>query len=203
VKIDKDGRVLSVSGLEDLEQQIGQSIEMTQGLQQQFQALLPSQEVDIGSSWTTEQSQEIPDFGEMKFQTKYTLAGFERVKGYDCARIDLNMTGSVIGKGTGGAGAAEEMAGLPFEDMSMDLSGNLSGDGVVYFAPDEGKLIGTYIDMDIDFRLKMDLKMDTSAMQESMEGMEGMEDMFKGMMQDSFEMDLKLKMKMAVNMELL
>ncbi len=106
---------------------------------------LPEQQVGIGSSWTVSE----PDSqmsGPMKMHIKpkmtYTVNAEVDTLGYKCLRI--KYVGEVAISGTG-----EQMG------MKIVIDGEGTNNGVLYFAPNEGKLV--YMQNDSEFDMNMAL----------------------------------------------
>jgi hypothetical protein len=92
---------------------------------------LPGRPVKIGESWTTVDGfSEEGGGGDMaiSFESVNTLAGLEIVNGMDCAKIDVEYSGTI--KGSGAEGPAE-----------WESEGTLEGVSTWYFAFKEGILV--------------------------------------------------------------
>lgn len=73
-----------------------------------------------------------------KVRTAYTFKGLESKAGYDCVKIETNMA----------LAQAFPTAALPIElpfKVSADIKG--TGSGTIYFAPQEGKLVGAVLSL--------------------------------------------------------
>jgi hypothetical protein len=89
---------------------------------------LAGRRVKIGDTWTTKDG-----FSEaaetatvhMSFELVNTLAGFETIDGYECAKVTTTFTGTMEGKGTEGP-------------ADWTSEGTLSGESTWYFAYKEG-----------------------------------------------------------------
>jgi len=87
--------------------------------------------VEIGDTWiTTDGVTDKAEGSEMTltFESVNTLAGFETVDGYECARITTVFTGTI--KASGKEGPAD-----------VTSEGNLEGTSVWHFAHKEGILV--------------------------------------------------------------
>lgn len=106
VKMAKDGEILESEG-------------MDQGNFNQMQVRFPNKPVKVGDSWNSEiqPNPQLP----IPLKVKYTLVGFEKVDGYDCAVLQSNVTSD-----QGQAG-------------SINL--NVKADGKIWFAYKEGIMV--------------------------------------------------------------
>jgi len=101
-----------------------------------FQALFPNlagRPLKIGDSWATRDTiSEKGSNGEiiLTFDGINTLAGYETVDGFECARITERFTGSLKGQGVESG-------------MNLTYDGVIEGTGTSYFAYREGLLIKT------------------------------------------------------------
>jgi hypothetical protein len=85
----------------------------------------------VGNSWTTQDA--IVEKGEagaitIRFQNVHTLAGFETVGGFECARIKTKVSGDVEGDGNQGG-------------ATYTLKGRYHGEDTWYFAYKAGILV--------------------------------------------------------------
>lgn len=174
MKVTKSGKILEAKGLEGLKKLMPQLD--IQGMIKQSQPAFPEKKVRIGESWTQDVELPLPQVGKpVTIETKYTLKGFEKVKGYNCARIeakvDTLLTDLVFDMSLG---KPQTEVGMVIDRLSQKT------EGMLYFAHKEGKLVKS--DQDVDMSMEMTTKM-------KREGKE-------------MEIKTKMDMKMKVVMEL-
>jgi len=121
MKLTRRGQVLHVTGASDPAMNF-----------KQMQIAFPEHPIRVGDSWTTkiDAGPQLP----VPMEAKYTLVGFEKLNGYDCAKIRSVITVAPVNSG---------------ENMSLDVDAN----GVLYFAYKEGKMIKNVINTKMDMRL--------------------------------------------------
>lgn len=174
MKVTKTGKILEVKGLEGLKRLMPQLD--IQEMIKQSQPAFPEKEVRIGESWIQKTEFPLPQIGKpVTVETKYTLRGFEKVKGYNCARIEVKMDVLLTGLGL------DVPLGEPQTEVRMVID-RLSQkmEGMLYFAHKEGKLVKS--DQDMDMSMEMTTKMKRAG--------------------EETEMKTKMDMKMKVVMEL-
>jgi len=94
-------------------------------------AEFPEQRVKIQDTWNAKQNLRIDKgttFSEGNSDNNYTLAGFENKMGFECAKILIKSEISMS--------AAIEQQG-----MVIDMQGELTADGTIYFAYNEGMIV--------------------------------------------------------------
>ena len=92
---------------------------------------MPGRPIAVGDSWTTSSSiTEDTGRASIRIATENinTLEGFETVSGRECARIEVEFTGTLEGEG-------EE------QGVRWTTTGDLVGSGTMYFAHEEGIFI--------------------------------------------------------------
>lgn len=107
VKMAKNGKVINTEGMDN------------QGNMSQMQITFPDKPQGVGDSWDTviEPNPQLP----IPLKVKYTVVGFEQVDGYDCVKIQSNVTTD-----QGNAG-------------SINL--NVKADGKIWFAHKDGIMV--------------------------------------------------------------
>jgi hypothetical protein len=128
------GQEGELAGAEAIEYSLGGG--GTRNVSASFQALflnLPGKPLKVGDSWATQDTiSESGSTGEttLTFDTTNTLAGYETVDGFECAKITEVFTGTLSGSGNEGG-------------MDLTYDGVLEGTGTTYFAYKKGLLIRT------------------------------------------------------------
>jgi hypothetical protein len=132
------GEVLDLSEAESIQYGIGP--QGTQSIAPDFQFLfprMPEVPVDIGDSWTVRDTVTINQGGvdiAISSEGVNTVAAFEPMGGFECAKIVTEITGTVSGEGE------QQGAQVSFE-------GTLSGTETWYFAYEEGLFVENSVDM--------------------------------------------------------
>ncbi len=110
----------------------------TRGLGTEFSALfidMPGEPVKIGDSWnsttTIVEDEEGSGTLELVMNGVNTLAGFEVVDDYECARIETEFTGTMKGKTVQGG-------------ATVATTGELSGSGTTHFAYKKGLVVSEF-----------------------------------------------------------
>jgi hypothetical protein len=99
-----------------------------------FQALFPNMPGDpitVGGTWTTRDTvYDASERGEMTiaFEIVHTLAGFEKMSGFECAKITNTFTGKLTGKGMEGG-------------RELISTADIEGTGTYYLAYKKGMLV--------------------------------------------------------------
>lgn len=115
----------------------------TRNLQTGFQSLfpdLPQTAVKVGDSWPSYAViEEKSDTNALKIEMEMenTLLGFETIDGFECVKIESQITGTVAGEGTQ-------------EGMNLATSGDLTGKDIWYFAYKEGYLVKLISEAEVD-----------------------------------------------------
>lgn len=128
------GKEGDLSGAEAIEYDLGSGGK--RNVAATFQALFPNlagRPLKIGDSWATQDTiSEKGSNGEtiLTFDGTSTLAGYETVDGFECAKITEVFTGSLSGQGVEGG-------------MNLTYEGAIEGSGTSYFAYKEGFLVKT------------------------------------------------------------
>jgi hypothetical protein len=100
-----------------------------------FQAFfpdLPGTPVDIGDTWTTQDTVTVEEGGieiVIVSESVNTLAGIEPMSGMECAKITAEVTGTVSGEGES-------------QGAQVAFNGTMSGTETWYFAHEEGVYVG-------------------------------------------------------------
>ena len=135
------GKELDTSEAAKLEYDLigGQKRNLQSGFQTFFNDL-PDRPVKVGDTWTgydtIEESSETNSL-TIESESTYTLVGFETVDGFECAKIETKVTGSITGKGTQ-------------QGMDLTTTGDLAGTDTWYFAYKEGYLISNKMEIEVD-----------------------------------------------------
>lgn len=148
MRMDKQGKTLEAKGLEGLPG-LPQGMDL-ENLTRQAQPVFPDKELKKGDSW-------IQDLGmnaqlaegmylDQSGEAKYTLLGFKKMKGYPCAEIksvvnltqSMDLTQEQIDPTTGQKTKVE-----------MKVKNDGQGEGIIYYAYQDGKLIGSNMVMDM------------------------------------------------------
>jgi hypothetical protein len=140
------GKELDVSEAAKLEYDLvaGQ----TRNLQSGFQTIfpdLPESAVKAGDSWPSyAKIEEESDTNEVKIEMEMenTLVGFETIDGWECARVESKITGTVSGKGSQ-------------QGMDLMTSGELTGKDTWYFAYKEGFLVKILSEVEVDATIEV------------------------------------------------
>jgi hypothetical protein len=132
-----------VSGLED-----AKGIEFSMGMagmrsiEPDFQAFfpdLPEQRVKIWDSWPSADTLTMSDSGmdvEIVTQNMNVLEGFETVNGRECAKVTVDVTGTMTGAGTQGG-------------ANLDFEGDMSGNQIWYFDYAKGVFVRSSSDLTV------------------------------------------------------
>ncbi len=152
MKVTKTGKILEVKGLEGLKRLMPQFD--IQGMIKQSQPAFPEKKVRIEESWVQKTELPLPQVGKpVTIETKYTLKGFEKIKGYNCARIeakvDVLLTDLVFDMSLGKPQTEVKMV---IDRLSQKM------EGMLYFAYKEGKLIKSDQDMDMSMEMTTKIK---------------------------------------------
>ena len=151
MKVTKTGKILEIKGLEGLKRVMPQLD--IQGMIKQSQPAFPEKEVRIGESWTQDVELPLPQVGKpVTIETEYTLKGFEKINGYNCARIevkaDVLLTDLVFDMSLG---KPQTEVGMVIDRLSQKT------EGMLYFAHKEGIVVKS--DQDVDMSMEMTTKM--------------------------------------------
>ncbi len=95
---------------------------------------LPEGPIKVGDSWESTTNIEPSGGGSgvtMRIRSTNTLAGFEKVDGHDCARIESEFTGVMEGSGTQGL-------------AKLNIKGDMEGSGTWHFAYKEGFMVDDF-----------------------------------------------------------
>lgn len=115
---------------------VGQGISSQQEILQN----LPTTPLQAGETVTATDVDSVSRFGGtvvLKTSTKYTLQGTEEKLGYSCLKIKYGTTLNMEGNGT-------------IQGMKFFVEGDGDIDGTMYFAPEEGILVSTESQMDLE-----------------------------------------------------
>jgi hypothetical protein len=132
------GKELDVSDAEPIHFSVGP--QGTRSIMPDFKAFLPdlpANPVNIGDTWTTQDTINIDEGGVeivIASESVNTLAGFETVAGLECARVTAEVVGTMKGEG--------EQQGA-----QISFDGTLSGTETWYFAHEQGLLVESSSDM--------------------------------------------------------
>ena len=102
--VTNSGEEIGIMGADELTYKLGEEGE--QNMESEFEHLfpdLPEKVLNPGDTWTTTDTMSIGEEGVETMvvtQTKHTLAGYELIKGHECAKITSEYTSSVTGSGT-------------------------------------------------------------------------------------------------------
>ncbi|GAB4283081.1 MAG: hypothetical protein Kow0029_28990 [Candidatus Rifleibacteriota bacterium] len=123
VKMAKDGEIISSSGMDQ------------QGNFNQMQIKFPNKPVGIGDSWTStiKPNPQLP----IPMNVKYTLMGFEKVNGMECAKLKSEVTSS-----QGAAGS-----------INLDVKAN----GIIWFAYEKGIMVQNEVTSNMVMIMENDL----------------------------------------------
>jgi hypothetical protein len=135
------GKEGGFSGTEGLEYQVGPSGK--RNIDSSFKSIFPDladKPVKIGDSWTTT-ADNTEKAGNIDIhsitESVNTLQGLETVKGWECVKIEVNITGTIDGTG--------EQMGNKFT-----FKGNVKGTSTWYFAYKKGIFVSMKSDTDTD-----------------------------------------------------
>lgn len=106
----------------------------------ELQINFPDKEIRVGDYWGTQAEIDVSDISEkvkkLKIQMTFVLKGFETYRGQECAVIESR-----------------------FDSTKIDeryLNVNIKGNGKIYFAYEEGKLLANFNKLKIHFDVKSD-----------------------------------------------
>jgi hypothetical protein len=158
ILMDKRGRILAAAGLEQAN--VGLPIpglDLNQILMQGGQLGLPDREVKVGDTWTDSIPVKTATGATVQMQQNSRLAGFERVNGMDCAKIEQTTVLPV------------EMA-LPTQALGLTsaIKGQITITGAKYFAYEKGLLVKD--DGVIDLNLQISTSMQAQGQEISIPG---------------------------------
>jgi hypothetical protein len=108
---------------------------------------LPGRPVKIGDSWTSSDTISVDQGNaiiEIMSESVNTLDGYETVAGLECARVAVDVAGTISGTG--------EQMGAP-----LVFDGTLEGSETWYFAYKEGHLVKTSSDMTSDIMVTVQM----------------------------------------------
>jgi hypothetical protein len=140
------GKELDTSEAAKLEYEL--TAGQTRNLQSGFQTLfpdLPSRPVKVGDSWPSYATiEEKSDTNAVKIEMELenTLVGIETVDGFECAKIESIISGTVTGEGTQ-------------QGMNLATSGELKGKDTWYFAYVEGYLLKIVSEVEVDASIEV------------------------------------------------
>lgn len=144
------GEVKEFKGLESLKQ-LNPQMDVSQMLSQ-FQQPFPENPVNVGEKWKQNGPTNVSGEGaqDMGLETEYEFLGFEDVKGLNCAKINMEITGDFS---------------KTMKDMFAGMLGALGGKldeleiitkGTMYFEPVAGVLVAAKFN--IDQKMVMSIK---------------------------------------------
>lgn len=129
------GEVKEFIGMEALKK-LNPQMDLSQ-MMTQFQQPFPENPVSVGEKWKQSGPMNFGADGapDMSVETEYEFLGFEEIKGYNCAKIDMKISGDF-----------SEMMKDMFTGMMESLGGRmehleLETTGTMYFEPDAGVLV--------------------------------------------------------------
>ena len=141
--------------------------QMSQMLQTWITQFFPEKPVKAGDVWPLDVDWNLTGFGSMSFRGSFTLAGFTKYEGHDCAAIDMNAT--VDMDLSGDDSTPEELSML--KQMGMSISGGTSS-GRIYWDNELGWMRG--MTMDQQFTMTMKSPPDGSTMEVPMKQISSM-----------------------------
>lgn len=135
------GKELDTSEAAKLEYELmaGQTRNLQSGFQTVFPDL-PQSSVKVGDSWPSYATiEEKSDTNAVKIEMEIenTLLGFETIDGFECVKIQSQISGSVTGEGTQ-------------QGMNLATSGDLTGKDTWYFAYKEGYLVKIVSEVEVE-----------------------------------------------------
>ena len=148
MRMDRQGRTLEAKGLEGLPG-LPQGMDL-KNLTRQIQPVFPNKELKKGDSWIQDlgMSTQLAEgmYLDQTGEAKYTLLGFKKMKGYPCVEIKsvVNLTQSMdltqerVNPATGQK-----------TKIDMKVKNDGQGEGVIYYAYPDGKLIESNMVMDM------------------------------------------------------
>jgi len=139
MEMDRDGRVISIEGLDQLGEELKDlRIEI---MYTQLRPIFPNKELKVGDSWDNRTESAIPIGGMLirtKVEEKYTLSGFKQ-RGNDlCAVIGVDLEIDTKGR------TVEKEGGV---DVDIDIVGK--GKGKIFYAFENSKLLSSQIELDL------------------------------------------------------
>lgn len=148
MRMDRQGRTLEAKGLEGLPG-LPQGMDL-ENLTRQAQPVFPDKELKKGDSWIQDlgMSAQLAEgmYLDQIGEAKYTLLGFKKMKGYPCAEIksvvdltqSIDLTQEQVNPATGQKTKVE-----------MKVKNDGQGEGIIYYAYQDGKLIKSNMVMDM------------------------------------------------------
>lgn len=138
----RDGEVLHVSGVQGLDQMLSSIITLNA-------EDLPTSDLPAGREWTSEFNMPIPGLGTpARAIARNKLDRYTTINGRRCAVVHQDIESTQSG------GLLASPASILGEAMQFSMpTFSISGQNVIYFDTDDGKLV--HCDMDIDFALEL------------------------------------------------
>ncbi len=132
MKLRENGEILEPQGIQSMVALQGPSSDVSSMLFSLYPTF-PDRALKVGESWT--QTQEMAKESQMgvTIETQYTFARREEKKGYKCAVIDFTLSMNIKGSG----------------EAQMNIEGNGTGKGTIYFAYEKGLLVDSAVELDM------------------------------------------------------
>jgi hypothetical protein len=138
MEMDRDGRVISTEGLDQLGEEVKDL--RIENMYTQLRPIFPNKELKVGDSWDNRTESAIPIGGMLirtKVEEKYTLSGLKQEGNDLCAVIGVNLEIDTKGR------SVEKEGGV---DVGIDIVGK--GKGKIFYAFENSKLLSSRIELD-------------------------------------------------------
>jgi len=138
MEIGRDGRVISVKGLEEFSEELRDL--GIRDMYMQMRPIFPDKELKVGDGWDNRTESALP-VGDMLVRTevdqKYTISGFAERGGNQCVligvNVEINTTGKTPKKGE--------------FDIDIDMEGK--GDGEILYSFEKSRIISSRMGIDL------------------------------------------------------
>jgi hypothetical protein len=131
MKLRENGEIIEPQGIKSMVALQGPSSDVSSMFFSLYPTF-PDRALKVGESWTQTQEMDQTQMG-VAVETQYTFVRREEKKGYKCAVIDFTTSMSIKGSG----------------EAQMNIEGNGTGKGTMYFAHEKGLLVDSAVELDI------------------------------------------------------
>jgi hypothetical protein len=134
------GKEMGLDGADGIEYNLGMA--GTRSIRPDFEAFfpdLPGERVKIWDTWTTQDTIDVADSGmdvRIISENLNVLEGYETVNGRDCAKVTVDVTGSVTGEGMQGG-------------ANLEFGGEMTGKETWYFDYAAGVFVKSSSDLSV------------------------------------------------------
>jgi len=146
MELDRDGRVVSVEGLDRLSEELKDL--SVQDMYVQLRPIFPDRELKVGDTWDNRTESAIP-IGGMLIRTNvkenHTLSGFKETANILCAVIGVDLEIYTTGK------TVKKEEGIDI-DIDIDMEGK--GEGELLYAFEKSRLISSQMEFDLKSKIR-------------------------------------------------